>query len=120
MILIQLGLLFPYFYLQSFAVDHGVDKHFAFYIVSLASLHSPKQAIDAFQIAILNAGGLASRIGPALIADRLGPVNVTTVATGLSGLLLFALSRATNAASVAGFAVVYGLTSGTCEPQVLS
>ncbi|TFY50494.1 hypothetical protein EVJ58_g11027 [Rhodofomes roseus] len=89
------GLFFPYFYLQLFAVSHGLNATFGFYT-----------------LAILNAGSVFGRTMPNMLADHLGPLNMLTAVSFGAGILILALFGISSVASVAVFAVLYGFFSG--------
>jgi len=85
----------PYFYLQLFAVVHGLDTNFAFY-----------------SLAILNVGSIPGRVIPNLLADRFGPFNVIIPFVAASAVLVFALFGIKTVADVVVFAILYGFVSG--------
>ncbi|KAL0959327.1 hypothetical protein HGRIS_014588 [Hohenbuehelia grisea] len=89
------GLFFPYFYLQLFAVLHGIDPQLAFY-----------------SITVLNAATIFGRTLPNFAADKLGPINVAIPMTTISGALIFAMFGATSVAGMFCFAIFYGFFSG--------
>jgi len=95
----------PYFYLQLFAVVHGLDTNFAFY-----------------SLAILNVGSIPGRVIPNLLADRFGPFNVIIPFVAASAVLVFALFGIKTVADVVVFAILYGFVSGAilslCSPAV--
>ncbi|KAF4568235.1 hypothetical protein EYR36_010244 [Pleurotus pulmonarius] len=72
--LITWGVYFPYFYLQLYAILHGVDPNVAFYT-----------------LAIMNAAGLPGRIIPAILADRFGPFTIIVPAILLNVIFNFTL-----------------------------
>ncbi|KAF5366377.1 hypothetical protein D9758_009778 [Tetrapyrgos nigripes] len=63
---INLGLFFPYLYLQLFAVLHDIDNHITFYFY-------PHRNTNQIQLAILSAASLPGRLLPNILADRIGP-----------------------------------------------
>ncbi|VDC07103.1 unnamed protein product [Peniophora sp. CBMAI 1063] len=89
------GLFYPYFYLQLYAVKHGVDSNIAFYT-----------------IAILNAGSIPGRILPNLYARRIGVFNGVIACCFVCSVLLFALFGVTTAAGTIVFSIIYGFFSG--------
>jgi len=93
--LIFWGLFFPYFYLQLFAVLHGVDKNLAFY-----------------SITVMNAATIFGRTIPSLVADKYGPLNVAIGMTAVASALIFAMLGITNATGMFAFAFFYGFFSG--------
>ncbi|KAF8512199.1 MFS general substrate transporter [Gautieria morchelliformis] len=93
--LIFWGLFFPIFYLQLFAVLHGVPQDLAF--------HS---------ITIMNAASLLGRTIPNFIADLYGPFNVIIPMSFVSGALIFAMFGAGSQGGTIVFALLYGFFSG--------
>ncbi|KAH7890615.1 MFS general substrate transporter [Phlebopus sp. FC_14] len=102
-ILIDWGIFFPYFYLQLFAILHGVDADIAFYT-----------------LAVMNAAAIPGRIIPGMLADRFGPFNVMLPALVANAVLVFALFGVSTTASTLVFAILYGFSSGAfltlCAP----
>jgi len=86
-----LGLFYPIFYLQLFAVTHGINQNLAFYTVSL-----------------INAGGVVGRIVPNVLADFFGGYNVLIPVTLLTGVFVLALLGVTNAGGVIAVSLLYG------------
>ncbi|KAJ7118025.1 major facilitator superfamily domain-containing protein [Mycena crocata] len=93
---VGLGLFFPYFYLQLYAVDRGITENFAFYA-----------------LAIMNAGSVGGRILPNFIADRVGPYNMLIPCLAISSALIFSIFGLKTVAGVVIFAVLYGFWSGS-------
>ncbi|KAL4260548.1 Proton-linked Monocarboxylate Transporter [Pleurotus pulmonarius] len=89
------GIFFPYFYIQLFAVLHGVDPKIAFY-----------------SLAIMNAAGLPGRIFPGLLADRFGPFNIIVPVLLVNAALIFSLFGVSNEGGIVAFVVLYGAFSG--------
>ncbi|KAF4588805.1 hypothetical protein EYR40_010360 [Pleurotus pulmonarius] len=89
------GIFFPHFYLQLYAILHGVDANIAFYT-----------------LAIMNAAGLPGRIIPGILADRFGPFNIIVPVIILNVVFLFALFGISTEGSAIAFAVLYGVSSG--------
>ncbi|KAJ7215102.1 major facilitator superfamily domain-containing protein [Mycena haematopus] len=94
--IVGLGLFFPYFYLQLYAVDKGIDENTAFYI-----------------LAIMNAGSVGGRILPNFVADRVGPYNMLIPCLVISSALTFSISALKTRAAIIAFAVLYGFWSGS-------
>ncbi|KAF9472707.1 MFS general substrate transporter [Pholiota conissans] len=92
---INLGLFFPYFYLQLYAIDIGANKSLAFYSVT-----------------ILNAGSFLGRLFPNFFADKLGPYNMLIPCVSVSSGLLFAMLGISNFNGVVVFGFLYGFSSG--------
>ncbi|KAF7343387.1 MFS general substrate transporter [Mycena venus] len=93
--LVLWGLFFPYFYLQLYAVLHGVDKNVAFYTIT-----------------VLNAATVVGRLVPNLLADVYGALNVAIPMTTVSGGLVFAMLNLKTVWSLFVFAAFYGFFSG--------
>ncbi|KAF4568226.1 hypothetical protein EYR36_010235 [Pleurotus pulmonarius] len=89
------GIFFPYFYIQLFAVVHGVDPKIAFY-----------------SLAIMNAAGLPGRIFPGILADRFGPFNIIVPVLLVNSALIFSLFGVSNEGAIVAFVVLYGAFSG--------
>ncbi|KAF7342228.1 Riboflavin transporter MCH5 [Mycena venus] len=93
---VGLGLFFPYFYLQLYAVDKGIDANIAFYV-----------------LAIMNAGSVGGRILPNFVADRVGPYNMLIPCLAISSALTFSIFGLKTCAAVIVFAALYGFWSGS-------
>ncbi|KAF8990290.1 major facilitator superfamily domain-containing protein [Cyathus striatus] len=94
-LLVQLGLFFPYFYIQLFTVVKGMDSNFAFYT-----------------LAIMNAASVPGRVIPNFFADKLGPFNAVIPTGTVCSILLFAMLRVSTVGGVVAFAILYGFFSG--------
>ncbi|KAJ3476613.1 hypothetical protein NLI96_g11042 [Meripilus lineatus] len=94
-ILVMLGLFFPYFYLQLYAIVHGVDSTLAFY-----------------SLAIMNGSSILGRILPNLLAQKIGLYNTFVPISFCTGALIFALYGVKNAGGTVVIAVIYGFFSG--------
>ncbi|KAJ7889586.1 MFS general substrate transporter [Mycena leptocephala] len=92
---VGLGLFFPYFYLQLYAVDKGIDENIAFYV-----------------LAIMNAGSVGGRTSN-FIADRVGPYNMLIPCLAISSALTFSIFGLKSCAGVVIFAALYGFWSGS-------
>ncbi|KAJ7764585.1 MFS general substrate transporter [Mycena maculata] len=89
------GIFFPYFYLQLYAVLHGIDKNVAFYTIT-----------------VLNAATILGRTVPNFLADKYDALNVAIPMTTVSGSLVFAMVNLQSAGSMFAFAAFYGVFSG--------
>ncbi|CAA7270140.1 unnamed protein product [Cyclocybe aegerita] len=89
------GVFIPYFYLQLFAILHGVSPTTAFYLIT-----------------ILNGAAIPGRIFPNMLADYLGPFNTITPVLLACGVLIYALIGISTAAGIIVFAILYGFMSG--------
>ncbi|KAJ7628890.1 major facilitator superfamily domain-containing protein [Roridomyces roridus] len=109
---VGLGLFFPYFYLQLYAINRGIDEGLAFYVVRERSLpFSP--STHSQQLAILNAGSVLGRILPNLLADRVGPYNTIIPCLFISAGLIFSIFGLKSVAGIVVFGVLYGFWSGS-------
>ncbi|CAE6478640.1 unnamed protein product [Rhizoctonia solani] len=93
--LVMLGLFLPIFYIQLFAVVHGIDETLAFY-----------------SLAILNAASIFGRTIPNFIADKLGPLNLLIPCSAISGTLIFAMLGIKSSGALIIFSILYGFFSG--------
>ncbi|KAK7449285.1 hypothetical protein VKT23_013428 [Stygiomarasmius scandens] len=94
--LVALGLFFPYFYLQLYAVDLGIDPTLAFYALP-----------------ILNASSIAGRLLPNFFADKIGPFNMIIPCLTATSILLFSFFGVRDFAAVVVMGILYGFTSGS-------
>ncbi|THU92260.1 MFS general substrate transporter [Dendrothele bispora CBS 962.96] len=92
---INLGVFFPYFYLQLFSILQNINPNIAFYF-----------------LAILSAASLPGRLIPNILADRFGPFNAIIPIIGISGALIFAMFGTSTVGGVVAFAIFYGFFSG--------
>ncbi|KAI0311458.1 MFS general substrate transporter [Amylostereum chailletii] len=99
--------LSPHFYLQLFAILHGVDPTVAFYM-----------------LALMNGLGIPGRIIPNAFVPLLGVYNLLIVSGFVCSALIFALYGISSTAGVVIFAILYGFFSGAflslCTPAVAS
>ncbi|KAI0723230.1 MFS general substrate transporter [Earliella scabrosa] len=106
-LVIDWGLFFPYFYLQLYAIEHGVNPEIAFYT-----------------LAVMNAAAVFGRVVPNYFADKYGPFNTVLPVTFACAVLLFALFGITTLAGTVVFALLFGFFSGAylslCAPCVAS
>ncbi|THU83041.1 MFS general substrate transporter [Dendrothele bispora CBS 962.96] len=87
----QLGSFFPLFYVQIFALQHGISPKLAFY-----------------GVAIMNASGILGRSLPGHAADRWGAIKVWAICTFLSGALTYVLLLSNNSPGLILFCIFYG------------
>jgi len=92
---IDWGVPFPYFYLQLFSIEKGIDPNIAFY-----------------SLAVMNAAALPGRILPNILADRYGPYNVLIPCTVMCAVLMFCMFAITTVTGMIVFAIFYGFFSG--------
>ncbi|KAG8727385.1 hypothetical protein FRC12_022543 [Ceratobasidium sp. 428] len=93
--LVMLGLFLPFFYLQLFAINHGLDHNLAFY-----------------SLAILNAASIFGRTIPNFVADKYGPFNLLIPCATISGVLIFAMLGVKSSGALVAFGLLYGFFSG--------
>ncbi|KAJ7206377.1 major facilitator superfamily domain-containing protein [Mycena pura] len=78
-----------------------------------AAAPGPPAPLTPYYLAIMSATTIVGRIGPAMVADRIGRYNVIASSTALSGVLILALwYSATAQPSLLAFAAVYGFATG--------
>jgi len=90
-----IGIFTPIFYLQLYAIKHGVDENLAFYTIT-----------------ILNGASVIGRIVPNFIGDIWGPFNAIIACTLVCAVLIFAMIAATSTGGIIAICVLYGLFSG--------
>lgn len=93
--LMILGVFTPIFYLPTYAVEHGMSKELASYLV-----------------AVLNGASLFGRVLPGVLADRFGRLNILCAAGLSTGILIFCWPSITTSASVIVFSALFGFCSG--------
>jgi len=91
-----LGLFFPSFYIQLFASSHGIPDNLAIWSLS-----------------IMNLCGVAGRIIPNWVADRVGVFKVYMVCMYMAGTLCMVMPACKTPASLVVFCVLYGFFSGS-------
>ncbi|KAI1850981.1 hypothetical protein JX266_003646 [Neoarthrinium moseri] len=97
----------PLYYLQSYALDHGMRG----------------QTVAGYLLAILNGSSIFGRLVPSAMAGKLGVVNTFIIIYFLSGASVFYWINANDAARNISFAVLYGFFSGgvvAFQPVVLT
>lgn len=93
--LMILGVFTPIFYIPTYAVEHGMSKELASYLV-----------------AVLNGASLLGRVLPGVLADRFGRLNILCAAGLSTGILIFCWPSITTSASVIVFSALFGFCSG--------
>ncbi|KAK0615269.1 major facilitator superfamily domain-containing protein [Bombardia bombarda] len=91
-----LGIWVPFFFIQTYAIEHGIDSSFAFYLLT-----------------ILNAGSVFGRVVPNYFADKIGPLNIMIIACFVSSLLSFCWIAVNSKAGIIVFCILYGFFSGS-------
>ena len=94
--MIFIGLYIPFFYIPSF---------------SMLELHLNKD-LSFYMLAIMNGASIFGRIGPNILADKVGALNVLIPFTFIAGGLAFAWIALENLAGVIVFSILYGFFSG--------
>ncbi|MCJ1269726.1 hypothetical protein MMC22_009618 [Lobaria immixta] len=94
-LLMILGVFIPLFYLPTYAVEHGMNKELASYL-----------------LAILNGASLFGRVLPGLLADRFGRLNTLCAAGLSSGILILCWPSTTTSVSIIVFSALFGFCSG--------
>ncbi|KAJ7575919.1 MFS general substrate transporter [Mycena floridula] len=89
------GLFFPNFYVQLFAVTHGIDPNVAFYTLP-----------------VLNASSFLGRIVLNFVADRFGVFNAAIGSSLASVIVMLTLLKISTVAGIMIFAILYGFFSG--------
>ncbi|KAG8739439.1 hypothetical protein FRC12_016296 [Ceratobasidium sp. 428] len=92
----MLGIWYPIFYIQLFAVRHNLDQNLSFYALT-----------------ILNAASILGRTIPNFISDRIGVFNVMIPCTAIAGVLVFAMFGVKSSGALVVFAILYGFFSGS-------
>lgn len=91
-----LGYFGPVFYLQPYALSHGLQK----------------ATIALYLVAMLNAASVPGRIVPAYFAGKIGPVNMMLLSTTGCGIVTLCWIAAHGTAGNVAFAVAWGFSSG--------
>lgn len=89
-----LTMWFPQYWLEEFAVKHGVNPHLSFY-----------------SVAVIAAGGMVGRPALGWAADRYGPWTMLLPTTALLMLMICLVTVVKNAAALAMVSLFYGLIS---------
>ncbi|TNY17225.1 major facilitator superfamily domain-containing protein [Rhodotorula diobovata] len=94
--IIMLALYSPYFYIQDYALEHGISSNLALYSLS-----------------ILNAASIFGRIIPNWLADTYGPLTILVPQCFISGVLIFLfLPMCKTAGGLVAFTILFGFSSG--------
>ncbi|KAJ7921141.1 major facilitator superfamily domain-containing protein [Mycena leptocephala] len=100
------GVYFPLFFLQLDAVKHGINQKLSFY-----------------SLVIMNGSSIVGRLAPGFFAQRLGIINVFSVAMGCGAVFILSMIALRTIASVVVIGVLYGLCIGvyiTLIPPILA
>ncbi|TFK51871.1 MFS general substrate transporter [Heliocybe sulcata] len=90
------GIYLPFFFLQQYAIQQGVNENLAFY-----------------SLTFLNAASVFGRVLPNFLADYVGPLNVLIPACFVTSILIFVLLAVKSAAGMIVYALVFGFFSGS-------
>ncbi|KAK5328554.1 hypothetical protein LTR93_002339 [Exophiala xenobiotica] len=90
------GYFEPVFYLQSYALTHGVQHG----------------TLALYLVAILNAASIPGRITPSYFAGKIGPVNTMLIATTSCAIVTLSWIAVRGPAGSVVFAIAWGFTSG--------
>ncbi|BGP29233.1 hypothetical protein JCM10296v2_000971 [Rhodotorula toruloides] len=89
------GCWMPNFYIQVYFKVHGASANATYY-----------------SLAMFNAGSFLGRTLPNLIADFVGPYNITVFCCTCAGVILFCMHIMTSQPALVAFAILYGFFSG--------
>uniref|UniRef100_A0A0B7KBY3 Major facilitator superfamily (MFS) profile domain-containing protein n=1 Tax=Bionectria ochroleuca TaxID=29856 RepID=A0A0B7KBY3_BIOOC len=96
MFFMMLGVFTPLFYIPTLAVSRGMNATLASYL-----------------LAIINGASIFGRIIPGVLADKLGPSNVFSVAGIVTGVIVCCLDEPSGTAQFVVYCVFIGFCSGT-------
>lgn len=85
----------PFFFVPTYALQHGMSERMAAYLVP-----------------IINAASFPGRVIPALLSMRVGRFNVLLYACISSGIIVFCWSSARSNAAIIVWSAIYGFCSG--------
>ena len=97
------GLFTPFFYLPTYAQQHGMGV-----------------ALSNYLIAILNAGSFVGRLAAGGFGVSVGQFNVLAACTTICSVLIFCWLKITSNAALIVFAVLYGMFSGGVISTMIS
>ena len=89
------GMFTPLWYIQAFAVQVGIEKSQAFWL-----------------LAVINAASLPGRVLPGFYADRVGSFNVLVPCAFMTSVLLFMWYVISTPVGIYVFAALYGFFQG--------
>ncbi|KAK1752337.1 MFS general substrate transporter [Echria macrotheca] len=99
----NLGFWTPYFYLGTYAQEHGTSA-----------------ALASYLFAILGAGSFVGRLLGGTFALHLGQLNIVALACYASSILVFCWLRITSTGGLVALAVLFGATSGIIIAMMVS
>ncbi|KAF9306626.1 hypothetical protein BGZ74_004788 [Mortierella antarctica] len=98
------GYFTPFYYINSFAIQHGVDASSA-----------------ALMVGLMNGASAIGRIVMGMVSDHIGPINALFISTFAASLtLLLIWTFATTTAIMFVFAIAYGLCCGAYLSSTVS
>ncbi|KAK3332587.1 putative monocarboxylate permease [Cercophora scortea] len=93
-----IGLYVPFFYVESYALNIGVDPDLASYLVI-----------------IMNATSVPGRLFPSIIADKTGNLSIMIPAVLSSGIIMLGWTRVTSQPALIAVSALFGFTSGSIQ-----
>ncbi|KAK4937113.1 hypothetical protein LTR10_022165 [Elasticomyces elasticus] len=91
-----LGMFTPLFYIPSYAVSRGINSTLASYL-----------------LAILNGASTFGRIIPGILSDRVGKLNMLSLGSIMTGVVIFCMTKAESVAGLVVYSTAIGFFSGT-------
>ncbi|GAA94859.1 uncharacterized protein L969DRAFT_26521 [Mixia osmundae IAM 14324] len=89
------GIFFPFFFVEIFSLDKGIDQNLSFYT-----------------LAILNSASTFGRVLPNFTADKIGAYNMMIPSVGITGIMIFVLLACGSPGGIVAFCILFGLFSG--------
>ncbi|RYP61971.1 hypothetical protein DL769_007484 [Monosporascus sp. CRB-8-3] len=111
-LLAYVGLYVPYFYIQLFAIRHGIIAPGDAAAGSSSSPPSDEASSSAYLVTVLNAGSILGRLLPNLAADRLGSVNMLAGTAFGAAVLALAWLGVRRLGGLVAFALLFGFFNG--------
>ncbi|RYP13303.1 hypothetical protein DL767_010824 [Monosporascus sp. MG133] len=103
------GLYVPYFYIQLFAIRHGIVAPGD---AAAGSSSADEASSSAYLVTVLNAGSILGRLLPNLAADRLGSVSMLAGTTLGAAVLALAWLGVRRLGGLVAFALLFGFFNG--------
>ncbi|RYP45333.1 hypothetical protein DL768_008317 [Monosporascus sp. mg162] len=104
------GLYVPYFYIQLFAIRHGIVAPGD--AAAGSSSSSDEASSSAYLVTLLNAGSILGRLLPNLAADRLGSLSMLVGSTFGAAVLALAWFGVRRFGGLVVFALLFGFFNG--------
>lgn len=92
-----IGLLIPFFYIPLTASARGYAS----------------ESLSFYLLPMLNAASIFGRVIPAIIADKVGPINMLIPTAAITAVIAYCVIVVENFAGMVVIAIFYGLLSGT-------